>query len=146
MKNVPEATQPSADVKFSAVKGRHLRLGRRGEKIACRFLRQKGFDVLVKNFKCRAGEIDIVARDGAVLCFIEVKTRRWRPDKHRAVSPLSHWQSKRVKRAALDYLEELEHPKVLWRFDLIEIGMARFGVKDLFHWKGNFGKAEERRR
>ena len=127
-------------------KARHLRMGRSGENAACRLLLRKGYLILARNYKTPRGEVDIVARDGAVLCFVEVKTRRWRPDKHRAVSPLNHWQAKRVKRAALDYLEELEHPKVLWRFDLIEIGMARLGVKELFHWKGNFGKADERRR
>ncbi|MBT4819215.1 MAG: YraN family protein, partial [Lentisphaerae bacterium] len=53
-----------------------MRLGRRGERIAARLLREVGYDVLARNFRAEAGEIDIVARDGETLCFVEVKTRR----------------------------------------------------------------------
>ncbi|MEI8059369.1 MAG: YraN family protein [Ferruginibacter sp.] len=127
---------------FSLAKARHLRMGRYGENAACRLLRRKGYVVLARNYKTPRGEVDIVARDGAILSFVEVKTRRWRPGRDRSVSPLSRWQARRIKRAAMEYLDELEHPKVFWRFDLIEICVSRFGVKELFHWKGNFGKRE----
>ncbi|MYM20091.1 YraN family protein [Brevibacterium sp. 5221] len=50
-------------------------LGRRGEDFAHRYLTAQGWDVLARNWRCRAGEIDIVARDGATIVFVEVKTR-----------------------------------------------------------------------
>ena len=45
------------------------------EDAACRFLKGRGYDIVARNWRCRFGEIDIVARDGAVLVFVEVKAR-----------------------------------------------------------------------
>ncbi len=51
------------------------RLGRQGEDLACEELRRRGYAILARRFRTRHGEIDIVARDGDVLVFIEVKAR-----------------------------------------------------------------------
>jgi putative endonuclease len=53
-----------------------LSLGEWGENAATRFLVKNGYKILEKNFRCRIGEIDIIAMDKEVLVFIEVKTRR----------------------------------------------------------------------
>jgi len=50
-------------------------IGRHGEDIAAGHLEAAGLQILVRNWRCRAGELDIVARDGSVLVFAEVKTR-----------------------------------------------------------------------
>ena len=50
-------------------------LGLKGEQIATRFLKRKGFKVLETNFQCRFGEIDLIARDKSCLVFCEVRTR-----------------------------------------------------------------------
>ena len=50
--------------------------GSRYEKLAARYLEQKGMDILELNYRCRTGEIDIIARDGEYLVFVEVKYRR----------------------------------------------------------------------
>src|SRR5512135_3281783 len=52
--------------------------GRRGEDLAHRFLRERGFQVIARNYRPRGGggEIDLVCRDGATLVFVEVKSRR----------------------------------------------------------------------
>ena len=50
-------------------------LGERGENLAARELRDKGYKIIARNFKCVMGEIDIIARDGKTLVFVEVKTR-----------------------------------------------------------------------
>jgi putative endonuclease len=50
-------------------------LGRRGEALAAEHLRGKGFSILDRNWRCSQGELDIVARDGRDLVFIEVKAR-----------------------------------------------------------------------
>ncbi|NIH81850.1 YraN family protein [Amycolatopsis viridis] len=54
---------------------RHLVLGRRGEDIAVRHLQKLGFVVLSRNWRCRQGELDLVATDGRTLVICEVKTR-----------------------------------------------------------------------
>ena len=51
-------------------------LGRRGERIAAAYLTRAGARVLDRNWRCREGELDIVAREGSALVFCEVKTRR----------------------------------------------------------------------
>ncbi len=53
-----------------------MKLGEWGEEQAERYLRKKGYLVVEKNFRCRLGEIDIIAMEGAKLVFIEVKTRK----------------------------------------------------------------------
>jgi len=50
-------------------------LGDRGENMAAKYLRNHGFKIIARNFKCMMGEIDIVAREGKTLVFVEVKTR-----------------------------------------------------------------------
>lgn len=53
----------------------NISVGERGEKIAEKFLKEKGYKILEKNFQNRFGEIDLVARNGDTLVFVEVKTR-----------------------------------------------------------------------
>jgi putative endonuclease len=52
------------------------RIGEIGEEAACQYLREAGYRIVTRNWGTRFGEIDIVARDGDVLVFVEVKTRR----------------------------------------------------------------------
>lgn len=51
-------------------------LGREGEQAAANYLTERGMQIVARNWRCRHGEIDIIARDGTVLVFCEVKTRR----------------------------------------------------------------------
>jgi len=53
-----------------------LALGRLGEELASRRLRSLGYEILERNYRCPLGEIDLVARDGDVLVFVEIKTRK----------------------------------------------------------------------
>lgn len=53
-------------------------LGRHGEQLAADFLGAGGMEILARNWRCRQGEIDIIARDGPVLVVVEVKTRSGR--------------------------------------------------------------------
>ncbi len=52
-----------------------VRLGNHGEDIACRELERRGYAIVARRFRTRAGEIDIIARDGDTLVFVEVRTR-----------------------------------------------------------------------
>ena len=51
-------------------------VGKAGEEAAVQYLRQHGYRILERNYRCRFGEIDLIARDGRMLAFVEVKTRR----------------------------------------------------------------------
>ncbi len=52
-----------------------MKFGDWGEEQAARYLEKLGYEILERNFRCKAGEIDIIALEGGVLCFVEVKTR-----------------------------------------------------------------------
>ena len=54
---------------------RHLTTGQTGEDLAAAFLTEKGMRVVERNFRCAAGEIDLICRSGELLIFVEVKTR-----------------------------------------------------------------------
>jgi putative endonuclease len=50
-------------------------LGRLGEEVAERFLRKKGYKLVARNYRCAAGEVDLIVLDRRVIVFVEVKTR-----------------------------------------------------------------------
>ncbi len=104
----------------------HIRIGRKGEDAAARFLKRRGFEILGRNLHFHHAEVDILARDGGFFVFIEVKTLRYRPD--RAQHPGIHYrpvQQKRQLRAAAEYMNTIENPKYPLRHDLVEVFMGR---------------------
>lgn len=80
---------------------RRYRLGHWAETICAWHLRLRGYRVLARRFRTPAGEIDIIARRGGVLAFIEVKARR---DRTTAVESVTSRQRRRVRRAAEAYI------------------------------------------
>ena len=76
--NDPPSRTPSATPRpaVSRPPGRAAALGRYGEALAVRYLREQGMEVVDRNWRCEIGEVDIVARDGDCLVICEVKTRR----------------------------------------------------------------------
>ena len=120
--------------------------GKIGEKIAEKFLRTKGFEILLKNYRGndRTGEIDIVSRDGAILCFVEVKTRQTSDfiDGADTDAWLTRKQALRIENAAKDYLKKIDGTRVQYRFDLIEITLSARLLIKLEHYEGNFGMRE----
>jgi putative endonuclease len=110
--------------RFSPSRPEHLRLGSRGEKLACRFLRRSGYKVLYRNFRGRSGgEIDIVCRDKHTLVFVEVKTRT-REDFGRPFEAINRDKRKRISRGGLAWLRLLDDPDILFRFDVVEVIIA----------------------
>lgn len=98
--------------------GRH-QLGRCGEERALRWLREQGYRIVARNYRWHGGEIDLIARDGNSLAFIEVKTRTderfGRPEE--ALTPEKR---RRIIRAAQHYIAE-HHPELDLRFDVVTI-------------------------
>ena len=103
----------------------HLRRGKRGEDLACRFLRRRGYKVLYRNFRGRrGGEIDIVCRDRDTLVFVEVKTRA-DEDFGRPFETLRRDQRERISMGGLAWLRLLDNPEILFRFDIVEVVLAK---------------------
>src|SRR3982074_2291204 len=110
--------------RFSASRPQHLRLGTRGENLACRFLRRNGYKILYRNFRGRTGgEIDIVCRERDTLVFVEVKTRT-REDFGRPLDSAHRDKRKRISRGGLAWLRLLDNPDILFRFDVVEVIIA----------------------
>jgi putative endonuclease len=99
----------------------HLRRGALGEKLACRFLRKRGYKILYRNFRGRrGGEIDIVCRDRDTLVFVEVKTRA-SEEFGRPFESIRAEQRERITRGGLAWLRLLDNPDILFRFDVVEV-------------------------
>lgn len=112
-------------------------IGKLGERIALRHIRNQGMQILLKNYACKYGEIDIVALDKEVIVFIEVKTRdikSWtRPAE--AVGP---HKRKALSKTALRCLRELGYPKRSFRFDIVEVVHKDGKVIEVSHIKDAF--------
>ena len=109
----------------SSSRPRHLRLGTRGEDLACRFLRKNGYKILYRNFRGRTGgEIDVVCRDRDTLVFVEVKTRT-REDFGRPLDAVNRDKRHRISRGGLAWLRLLDDPDILFRFDVVEVILAQ---------------------
>ena len=110
--------------RFSSSRPQHLRLGTRGENLACQFLKRSGYKILYRNFRGRTGgEIDVVCRDGDTLVFVEVKTRTGE-DFGRPIEAIDREKRKRLSRGGLAWLRLLNDPDILFRFDVVEVIIA----------------------
>jgi putative endonuclease len=95
-----------------------------GEKVAVDWLRTRNCRILGRNFKGRkGGEVDIVAREGKQLLFIEVKTRR-KDAAIRGLSAVNRKKQSLIERGANEWLRRLGTRQVPWRFDVIEVAVA----------------------
>ena len=94
-------------------------LGKRGEDLACRELERRGYEILARRHRRRGGELDIIARDGDTLVFVEVKTRAGFTC-GTAAEALSLGQRRRIVQLAQDYVasHRLTCP---CRFDVVAI-------------------------
>jgi len=92
-----------------------------GENVAADFLRSKGCHILARNFKApRGGEVDIIARDGKLLMFVEVKTRHISA-KIRPLDAVDKPKQALIERGANAWLKQLGTRNLPWRFDVIEV-------------------------
>ena len=93
----------------------HLKLGRRGEKLAVRHLKRNGYRVLARNWRCKHDELDVVARRDDLLVVVEVKTRR-DTTFGRPADAVDREKRRRLSRAGLAYVKRLRaKPRALRR-------------------------------
>jgi putative endonuclease len=109
------------------------RVGDRYETLAAEYLSAQNYRVLERNFRCRSGEIDIIARDGEYLCFVEVKYRAT-GESGCAASAVDYRKQQKIIRVAQYYL--VRHGYGEWtqcRFDVIAIDGKRITLyRDAF--------------
>ncbi|HVV76177.1 MAG TPA: YraN family protein [Mycobacteriales bacterium] len=109
-------------------------LGRAGEDLAARHLVGAGFHIVTRNWRCDAGEIDIVARDGTDVVIVEVKTRS-STDYGLPAEAVSWQKAAKLRELAVRWLREHPTPQSV-RFDVISIVMPRNGRTQLQHYRG----------
>ncbi len=104
-----------------------MRTGKKGEDIACAYLKRRGYRIVERNYKCPLGELDIVARDGDAIVFVEVKSRKSEEfgDPQLAVGLE---KQKKVSRISLTYLKEKHLYPCNARFDVVAIKMLPDGI------------------
>jgi putative endonuclease len=112
--------------------------GREGEAVAARFLEGRGMEIVARNLRSRLGEIDLIARDGPALVFVEVKTRVG-PS---AVPPQAAVDARkrlRLARLALDYLAREWLGDLACRFDVVAVTLdPAGGPPRVEHFPGAF--------
>lgn len=115
------------------------RRGRRGEMLAALALRLKGYRILARNVRTPRGEIDIIARRGALIAFVEVKARPDAASALEAVTPRA-WQriSASAELWAGRYLRE---PDLAWRYDVIAICPGRWPQHLREAWRPDFAQS-----
>jgi putative endonuclease len=117
-------------------------VGRFGEQLAVAYLTASGLSVLQTNWRCPAGEVDIIARDGDVLVFVEVKTRSTLAFGAPAEA-ISAAKATRIRGLAVRWMDERrqEHPGEYWsdlRFDVVAVLRLADGGPEVSHIPGAF--------
>jgi putative endonuclease len=109
-----------------------ITLGKAGEDLACGELERRGYAIVARRYRRRAGELDIVARDGPTLVFVEVKARHGRAfgDAAEAVTPLKR---RRMVQMATEYMMRNRLAHCPCRFDVVSVAFeAGRPVIDVF--------------
>lgn len=116
----------------------HIAIGELGEKIACSALKSRGRKILYRNYRGpKGGEIDIVARDGEILSFVEVKTRRKR-DTSRPLDAVNKKKQELIKRGGNSWLGLLDTTEFIWRYDVVEVELIDGEVPEVTVVEGAF--------
>jgi putative endonuclease len=121
---------------------RRLALGESGEAIAARALRRAGYRILAERYACPLGEVDLVARDGGTLVFVEVKTRS-SADRYPPGEAVHLRKQRQIARVAEHYLAAIGAGAVPCRFDVVAITVPEGGgpprievIRDAFPAEG----------
>ncbi len=108
------------------------RTGAEGERVAAAHLRALGLTVEEWNYRTRFGEIDLIARDGETLVFVEVKTRR-NADYGAPEEAVTPRKQRRLTLAAQEYLKERGLEDASWRIDVVAITLSPNGPASIAH-------------
>jgi putative endonuclease len=122
------------------MRGWRQQCGQRGEQMAVAYLQAQGYRIEQQNYRCREGEIDIIAWDGSTLVFVEVKTKT-----HLAFgSPeamVTRPKQRKMTQVAMLYVTQRRLPQVNIRFDVVAIVLSAQGSPALTHVAAAFTPA-----
>lgn len=99
-----------------------LDVGRLGEDLALRRLKKLGYRCIARNYRCSLGEVDIIARDGETLVFVEIKTRRDKSLGY-AKEAVDKRKKRQLSKVALAYMKAEDCCDVKSRFDVVAINL-----------------------
>ncbi|MBN1105789.1 MAG: YraN family protein [Deltaproteobacteria bacterium] len=113
-----------------------LDLGREGERLALKKIESLGYTCVLRNYRCPLGEVDLIAKDGETLVFVEIKTRKGRGLGY-AKEAVTARKKRQLSRVALAYMKANECCDTKARFDVVAVHLGREGnrievVKDAF--------------
>ena len=111
--------------------------GEAGESLACDYLKKKGYEIVARNFRCRSGEVDVIAKDGDATVFVEVKDRSSNGHGSGAEA-VTFGKRRRVIRAAQLFSAAHGLFETAQRFDVISIDRESGGAPRLKHDQGAF--------
>ncbi|MBU0989613.1 MAG: YraN family protein [Proteobacteria bacterium] len=97
-----------------------LELGDFGEGLAFKKIKRLGYKKIVRNYRCPLGEVDLIAKDGETLVFIEIKTRRGRSIGY-AKEAVNAKKRRQLSKVALAYMKSNNCAEVKARFDVVAI-------------------------
>jgi len=111
-------------------------LGKKGEEVALRFLKKKGYRIMETNYVCKMGEMDLIAKEKDTLVFIEVKTRTstmFGPPQ----LAVTKFKQRQLSKVALNFLKQNKLEDVKARFDVVAILIGQRGeeielIRDAF--------------
>ena len=101
-------------------------VGKLGEKLAQKFLKKKGYRILETDFRCRMGEIDIVAQQKDYLVFVEVRTKS-SLDFGTPEESITQSKKEKIINSALTYISTHQNLPPLWRIDVVAIEVDQKG-------------------
>lgn len=102
------------------VSGQHIKTGKSGEEQGGRYLEKIGYRILERNYRCRLGEIDVIAEKDRKICFIEIKSRR----SNRFGAPeeaVHYYKQKKILQVAQWYIKDRKIQDRSFSFDVLSI-------------------------
>lgn len=100
-----------------------ISIGQLGETLACQYLFRQGYRIILRNYRTKLGEIDIIAEEQGTLVFVEVKARRGHKCGH-PFEAVTSAKCRQISKAALLYLAENGREGQAARFDVVAISFA----------------------
>lgn len=118
----------------------HLLTGRRGEAQAEKFLKKAGLQIIARNVHVGCDELDLIAKQGDTLIFVEVKTRK-NEDFGRPAAAVNRAKRKKLSRAAIRFLKKRKLRPPYIRFDIVEVigdGLQVRHIPNAFPMEGGY--------
>jgi len=119
--------------------GSRKQLGAKAEQIAAEYLQGKGYRIMARNWRCRSGELDMIAGHEGRLVFVEVRSRR-RTGRFGTPQESVNWRKqKQIRETALVYLQQSGQLEAAVRFDVVAVSFDPDGrLAELTHLPGAF--------